>query len=162
MGSEVLHYGIKGMHWGVRKSSTSDGGVSRKAAKAALNNPHPGYSSRQRVNDSHRFNKAAVKRINRRMNKGMDLKKARDKEVNRTLLKLAAAIAIYNSPKILRAINNLVETHGANTMASIRVKAQTNRGRAQAAATMGLPRRSTNGPSYARKSRDGVHKITTL
>jgi hypothetical protein len=158
--SDVTHYGVKGMHWGQRKSSS--GGGSTKLTKAQLNAAHPDYSTRDRTRDALAHPAGAVKRINQRMNKGMDLRTARKKEGQRTLLKAAGLVALYNAPKIIRAVDGMVATHGANTMASIRVKAQTNRGRAQAAATMGLPSKPTNGPSYAKKNRQGVHNIRSF
>lgn len=160
--AELVHYGVKGMHWGHRKAGTSSGGPSRKEAKAALNKAHPDYTNRDRTKDALRYPSGGVKRINQRLNKGMDLQTARKKEGQRTLLKAAGVVALYNAPRIINAVDNMVNTHGANTMASIRVKAQTNRGRAQAAATMGLPSKATNGPAFAKKSRKGVHTITNL
>jgi len=163
--AELTHYGVKGMHWGQRKAASSSGGggsAPAKMTKAELNKSHPGYSARERTKDALRYPSGGVKRINQRMNKGMDLKTARKKEGQRTLLKAAGVVALYNAPRILNAVDNMVNTHGANTMASIRVKAQTNRGRAQAAATMGLPSKPTNGPTFAKKSRQGVHTITNL
>lgn len=160
--SDVVHYGVKGMHWGVRKSDSSGGGMTRKQRKVAENKPHADYSSRDRNKDAFRYPSGGVKRINRRMNKGMSLQTARKKEGQRALLKAAVLVTMYNSPRIINAVDNMVSTHGANTMAKIRVKAETNRGRAQAAATMGLPSKPTGGPTYAKKSRKGVHNITSL
>lgn len=159
--SDVIHYGVKGMHWGVRKDR-SGGGMTRKQRKAAENVKNPNYSNRDQTRDALIHPQGAVKRINRRMNKGATLSEARKKEGQRTLLKVAGLVALYNTPKILNAVDNIVATHGANTMASIRVKAQTNRGRAQAAATMGLPSKPTNGPTYAKKSKQGVHNISSF
>jgi len=163
MGSGISHHGVKGMHWGVRKGDSGGGGSApSKMTKAELNKPHADYSSRARTADALRFPSGGVKRINQRMNKGMDLRTARKKETQRTLLKSAGVIALINAPRIINAVDGLVSAHGANAMSSIRVKAQTNRGRAQAAATMGLPSKPTNGPTYSKKSRQGVHNITTL
>jgi hypothetical protein len=159
---DLAHFGVKGMRWGVRKSDSSGGSPPAKMTKAELNKPHADYSSRERTKDALRYPSGGVKRINQRLNKGADLKTARKKEGQRTLLKAAGVVALYNAPRIINAVDNMVNTHGANTMASIRVKAQTNRGRAQAAATMGLPRKATNGPTYSKQSRQGVHKITSL
>lgn len=160
--AELVHYGVKGMHWGQRKAQSSSGGGTSKPTKAQLNAPHADYSNRERTKDALRFKAGGVKRINQRMNKGMDLQTARKKEGQRTLLKAAGVVALYNAPRIVNAVDNMLATHGANTVASIRVKAQTNRGRAQAAATMGLPSKPTNGPTYSKQSRQGVHKITSL
>lgn len=158
--TELTHHGVKGMHWGQRKSSS--GGGSTKPTKAQLNAPHADYNNRERTKDALRYPSGGVKRINQRMNKGMDLQTARKKEGQRTLLKAAGVVALYNAPRIVNAVDNMVSTHGANTMSSIRTKAQTNRGRAQAAATMGLPSKPTNGPTFAKKSKQGVHNITSL
>ena len=160
--SDVVHYGVKGMHWGQRKTDSSGGGPSRKAQRAELNKPHPDYTARQRAVDASLFKSSGVKRINQRMNKGMDLKTARKKEGQRTLLKAAGVVALYNAPRIINSVDNMLATHGANTMASIRVKAQTNRGRATAAATMGLPSKPTNGPAFAKKNKQGVHNISSI
>lgn len=160
---DLAHHGIKGMHWGVRKGDSSGGGSAPvKMTKAELNKPHPVYSNRERTKDALRYPSGSVKRINQRLNKGMDLQTARKKETQRTLLKAAGVVALINAPRIVNAVDSMVSAHGANAMSSIRVKAQTNRGRAQAAATMGLPRKATNGPAFAKKSRQGVHKITNL
>lgn len=160
--SDIVHYGVKGMHWGQRKAQSSSVGGASKPTKAQLNAPNADYSNRDRTKDALRYPSGGVKRINQRMNKGMDLQTARKKEGQRTLLKAAGVVALYNAPRIINAVDNMLATHGANTAASIRTKAQTNRGRAQAAATMGLPSKPTNGPTYSKKSRQGVHKITSL
>lgn len=160
---DLTHHGVKGMHWGVRKGDSGGGGSApAKMTKAELNKPHPDYSNRERTKDALRYPSGSVKRINQRLNKGMNLQTARKKEGQRTLLKAAAVVALYNAPKIINAVDSMINVHGTNTMASIRVKAQTNRGRAQAAATMGLPSKPTNGPTFSKKSRQGVHNITSI
>jgi hypothetical protein len=146
--TELVHYGVKGMKWGQRR--------------AEANKPNAGYSRNDRVKDTLRFNSGGVKRINRRMNKGADLRTARKKEGQRTLIKAAAIVALYNSPRVINATLNAVDKHGGNLASNIAQKAETKRGRATAAATMGLPRTASTGPNYAKKSKGGSYKITSV
>lgn len=144
---DVLHSGVKGMKWGVRRAEN--------------NKRNSGYSSKERTKDSLRFTSGGIKRINKRMNKGADLKTARRKEGQRTALKAAAIVAIYNSPKIIDATLNAVDKYGGALASSVAQKAETNRGRAQAAGTMGLPQTASTGPNYAQNS-GGAYKISDL
>jgi len=146
--SELTHYGVKGMKWGVRR--------------AEANKPNAGYSTSDRRKDAVRFKAGGVKRINRRMNQGADLRTARKKEGQRTLMKAAAVVALYNSPRAINATLNAVDKYGGEAASRIAQKAQTNRGRATAAATMGLPSKPTNGPTYAKRSKDGAYKISSI
>lgn len=149
---ELVHYGVKGMHWGVRKNTPTN----------------PNYNSSQRASDRMRYGQGAVKRINRRLNKGMDLAKARkqdDKFRRRrsTAITLATAGVKYRKQiaegaKVAATLVSLVAGVGAQKIA---VKAETNRGRASAAATMGLPRTPSSGPNYA-KSKKGVYNISSM
>lgn len=141
MGSEVTHYGVKGMHWGVRKQHNDS--------------PNPRYSERRRAEDKQIYGKGGVKRINRRMNSGMKLYKAQQREAWRSLGKGAMAVGAVQAARIALANKDVIAQH-------IAVRAETKRGQAAAANAMGLPRKPTNGPTYSKKSRQGVHKITTL
>jgi len=53
--SELTHYGVKGMKWGVRR--------------AELNAPNAGYTDRTRSQDAKLYGKRTAKKINRRMNR---------------------------------------------------------------------------------------------
>jgi hypothetical protein len=139
--SSVAHYGVKGMHWGVRKQHDDS--------------PNARYSSRRRVEDKKVYGKGGVKRINRRMNTGMKLQKAQTREAWRKV-GTGTAIAVG-----VRAAA-LVIAHRNEVAYGIAKRAETKRGQAAAANVMGLPRKPTNGPTYSKKSRQGVHKITTL
>lgn len=141
MGSEIAHYGVKGMKWGVRKKHDDS--------------PNPRYSERRRAEDRQIYGKGGVKRINRRMNKGQKLHKAQQNEAWRSIGKAAIAIGSVQAARIVLANKDVIAQH-------IAVKAETKRGQAAAANVMGLPRKPTNGPTYSKKSRQGVHKITTL
>lgn len=136
---ELVHYGVKGMHWGIRKNTPTN----------------PNYSQRQQIEDRNKFGKGGVKRINRRMNAGKTHVRATKKEQRfKSRVAFTAAGAVY-AAAVLRNVAQM-------SAQSIAVKAETNRGRAHAATTMGLPSKPTNGPTYANKNRRGVHKITNL
>lgn len=62
----LYHYGVMGMRWGHRKEPQN-----------------PNYSDKQRKSDASMYGKRAVKRINRRMNKGEGILAARHHEVKR-------------------------------------------------------------------------------
>lgn len=139
--NQLSHHGVKGMRWGVRKQHDDS--------------PNPGYSAKRRAEDQQLFGKGGVKRINRRLNEGMKLSKAQQREGWRSLGKGAIAIGSFQAARILLANKDVIAQ-------SIAIKAETERGRSAAAQAMGLPRKPTHGPTYAKKSRGGVHKITTL
>lgn len=141
MGNEVSHYGVKGMHWGTRKAHDDS--------------PNPRYSARRQAEDKQIYGKGGVKRINRRMNKGQKLHKAQQNEAWRSMGKAAIAVGSVQAARIVLANKDVLAQHVA-------VKAETKRGQAAAANTMGLPRKPTNGPNYSKKSRGGAYKVTTL
>lgn len=129
------------MRWGVRKKPDDS--------------PNARYSARRRAEDQQIYGKGGVKRINRRLNKGQKLAKAQQNEAWRSIGKGAITIGAVQAARILLANKDVIAQH-------ISVKAETERGRSAAAQAMGLPHKPTNGPAYSKKSRDGVHKITTL
>ncbi len=137
----VVHYGVKGMHWGVRKQHDDS--------------PNPHYSERRRAEDQQIYGKGGVKRINRRMNQGQKLLKAQQREAWRTIGKGVIAVGSVHAARIVLANKNVIAQH-------IAVKAETERGRSAAAQAMGLPRKPTHGPSYSKKSRGGAYKITSI
>ena len=65
--SELYHYGIKGMKWGIRKNSR----------------PNEDYSAKQRKQDRAFYGKGGERRINKKLNKGMNITTARHYEVER-------------------------------------------------------------------------------
>lgn len=142
---DLVHYGVKGMHWGVRK--------------AERNAPNSNYTSRERVRDKRIHGKRGVERINRRLNKGYSLRESRRKEVRRNFAQLASSpVVAYGALVAAYTVKEFAHLSVQN----ISVKAETNRGRAFMADTMGLPGKPTDGPTYAKKSRGGAHKITSL
>ena len=66
MGDYLIHYGVKGMKWGVRKEPQNSA-----------------YSAKQRKRDLDVYGRGGVKRINRSMNEGSSISGARSKEAAR-------------------------------------------------------------------------------
>ena len=66
----VEHFGVKGMHWGVRKAKPESPRAS-------------GYSDEAYVQDKRKFGDRGVRRINERMHNGTDYASARKAEVKR-------------------------------------------------------------------------------
>lgn len=66
MGDYLIHYGVKGMKWGVHKEPQNSA-----------------YSAKQRKRDLDVYGRGGVKRINRSMNEGSSISGARSKEAAR-------------------------------------------------------------------------------
>jgi hypothetical protein len=149
--AELIHYGVKGMKWGVRR--------------AELSKNNPNYTPGQRDHDYLRrgVSKRGVKRINKRMNKGQDLETARKNEkkfVRRRRAAVAAAYigARYSDPQTRALIKEL----GVIAMQHVAQRAETKRGQAFAAENMGIPRTASTGPKYTQKNRKGVYNISSM
>ena len=84
MANELMHYGVKGMKWGVRRAE-------KKAERLRLDEPNPKYNARQREHDRKVYGKAAPKRVNRYVNKGLTVKNARAKVIKQEAVKVAIA-----------------------------------------------------------------------
>ena len=154
--SELAHYGVKGMKWGVRR--------------AELNKRNPNYSAKDRSKDQ-RNNTGinSVKRINRRMNKGQTLEKARKNEVKFKKRRRKAAVATIYGVRYRRQIaagakvaGTILSLTAGIAAQSVARKAETNRGRAAAANAMGLPRTASTGPNYSKQKRNGVYDISSM
>lgn len=146
--SELVHYGVKGMRWGVRRADNAD------------------YSQSQRAYDKKQYGKGAVRRINKRMNKGSDIQKARNQERSfRAKRRTAVGLGILFGPEIAqgaRIVGAIGKLAFGTAMSSVAKKAETNRGRAAVSDSMGLPRRGSDGPSYTERNRKGVYNISSL
>lgn len=81
---ELVHFGVKGMKWGVRRYQKNDGSLTSAGKKR--------YKSNQL--DEIRFGKKGAQRIADRRNKGESRTKAVGKEIGRRALKTAAITAI--------------------------------------------------------------------
>jgi hypothetical protein len=130
------HHGVKGMHWGIRKEDI-----------------HPRYSSSQQANDRATYGTGAVRRINKRMHEGKSHKEALKTEYHIFLTKAGVAAGAV-------VLGHVLATHGDSLAVSIGKRAETNRGRAAMAATMGLGPAESN--QLFKKNRKGVYNITTL
>jgi hypothetical protein len=82
--NRLLHYGVKGMQWGVKRA-------------------HPSYSSTQQHADRKQFGKRGAKRINRRLKRGHDHDRAVQIEKRNRIIKRAALISYgaYAAHKIV-------------------------------------------------------------
>lgn len=143
MSESLTHYGVKGMKWGVHKAKVAE-----------RNKPNKAYSQRKQSSDQAAFGDRGVKRINRRMNAGKTHKQAVRREYGRLMAKAVGTSAVATTLVVL----DLYGKHPATYTAK---RAETNRGRASAAATMGLPRKASSGPSYAKQKR-GVYNISSM
>lgn len=110
---QLFHHGVKGMKWGVRRKTGSDGLAvgsppgrkSRAERKAEDSQNAKGYSSRVRKIDERTFGKAGARRINRKMKEGVSQNEARKAEVKRrnrqiTAVTVATVAAYTFGPSI--------------------------------------------------------------
>lgn len=121
--SDIYHYGVKGMKWGVRKSEYKS--ISRKDRKKLRKRKNEDYSDHQRDLDKLRLGGGAVRRINKRMNKGATYKQARRREYARrfaTTFALAnAAIWVKQNPEKVEAGIKTVHALGSLGMSAIKL-----------------------------------------
>lgn len=142
--SELAHYGVKGMKWGVRKSEST-----------ANDTPNSRYSQRKRSLDREVYGAKGEMRINRRMNAGKTHKQAERREFGR---RLARSLAISGATSAII----IMDLYGKNPATYTAQRAETKRGQAAAAAAMGLPRTASSGPNYSKSNRKGVYNISSL
>ena len=153
---ELIHYGVKGMKWGQRR--------------AELNKRNKTYTTADRAKDRrNNASNGAVRRINKRVNKGQDLATARKNEakyVKRRRQITSAAIFgvryrknIAVGAKVLGTLGSLALGVGVQSVAK---RAETNRGRAAVSDAMGLPRQASSGPNYAKPNRKNVYNISSI
>ncbi len=101
--SDIVHYGVKGMKWGVRKSEYKS--MSRKDRRKLRKRKNEGYSDHQRELDKIRLGGKSVKRINKRMNKGATYKQAIRREYVR---RFTTSFAAANVAQFLRSNPQIV------------------------------------------------------
>ena len=82
MANELVHYGVLGMKWGVRKHSNANRDSILSSKRKTDWNSH--YKEIDRKVDKSIYGKGGVKRINKRMNKGQSYKKAWAVELGRS------------------------------------------------------------------------------
>lgn len=83
----LIHSGIKGMKWGVRRYQNPDGSLTDEGMirynRKNKNQYNPNYSEGQRLRDQSVYGKSGVKRINRSLNEGRGIQAARSIEAQR-------------------------------------------------------------------------------
>lgn len=75
----LVHHGIKGQKWGVRRYRNEDGSLTQ----AGRNRYNENYTEKQRLQDLKMYGRGAEKRINRAMNEGLSVRGARSLEADR-------------------------------------------------------------------------------
>jgi len=86
--NELMHYGILGMKWGIRRYQNPDGTLTEAGKKRYAEN----YSEEQRKRDKQVYGRAGVRRINKRMLRGDSISAARSAEANKIYGHRRAAI----------------------------------------------------------------------
>ena len=76
---ELVHFGILGMKWGVRRFQNKDGSLTSEEKKRYNDR----YLPQQRLRDKAVYGNGGVRRINKNMNKGYNVLAARSIEANR-------------------------------------------------------------------------------
>ena len=121
--SDIVHYGVKGMKWGVRKSEYKS--MSRKDRRKLRKRKNEDYSDHQREIDKIRLGGGSVRRINKRMNKGATYKQAKRREYVRrfaTTFALAnAAMWVRRNPEKVEAGIKTALTLGSLGMSAIKL-----------------------------------------
>lgn len=103
----LMHYGVKGMKWGVR------------------HDPNPNYSDTQRQRDRDIYGRTAERRINKSMNKGSTISGARSKEATRINVARRNARVAGNVGSIVGGVGGAIGGYFGTRMA-IKVLSQKN------------------------------------
>ena len=118
----LIHYGVLGMKWGVRKDKKSN--TSNSSSSKGLDSGE--YTQEQKKRDQRIYSKRAAKRIEKRVQKGESVQSARHPEVERKtrsenrkrVAKRVAktAVAVVGGAAIAGAslwvANNVMKSHG--------------------------------------------------
>lgn len=95
--SVLAHYGVKGMKWGQRRAA-----VKAERAENTKKARMKGYSRDQKDLDTVVLGRSTVRRIEKRIAAGEDLKKVRSsEELKHTAKNLAVAVAVLATPKLM-------------------------------------------------------------
>lgn len=121
--SDIVHYGVKGMKWGVRKSEYES--MSRKDRRKLRKRKNEDYDDEDRLIDKYTLGGGSVRRINKRMNKGATYKQAKRREYARrfatTLALHGAAIFVQKNHEKVEAGIKTVLALGALGMSAIKL-----------------------------------------
>jgi hypothetical protein len=109
----LQHFGVKGMRWGVRRRE------------------NPGFSGQQRTEVRDQFGKRAVKRVNKRLNKGRTLDQAVKTERRRRTA-IRVGVVIYGAV----VAKQLADRFGPELLNSVASRAAAKNGARAAAQTM--------------------------
>lgn len=96
----LMHHGIKGQRWGVRRYQNADGSLTEEGKRHYNSN----YSESQRSSDIKMYGQKGMERINRSMNDGAGIKAARSEEAYRR------AVASKNAKYTGRATGSIGKT----------------------------------------------------
>ena len=108
----LMHYGVKGMKWGVRNYQNPDGSLTAEGKKRYYNSdgsltkkgareiPNANYSRKQQMRDKSIYGEKGVRRINEQLNKGNMISGARSLEAKRVAKKEATVKGIKKAIKI--------------------------------------------------------------
>ena len=112
---ELIHYGISGQKWGVRRYENEDGTLTPAGKERYNKGQNENYREDQRKRDRVVYGKGGERRINRSMNEGYNISGARSKEAQRinkarthargaaTTGAVTGAIAGFFAPEIIKA-----------------------------------------------------------
>jgi len=110
-GTELAHYGKKGMKWGVRKAENA---ANRLTAESK------GYSKEQYAQDQKQFLAGGAKRVANKVAAGQDISKARAEEYAKSF---AVGAAILATPKIANITMSALRTAANNREVAAGAKA---------------------------------------
>ena len=108
----LMHYGVKGMKWGVRNYQNPDGSLTAEGKKRYYNSdgsltkkgtkeiPNANYSHRQQMRDKSIYGEKGVRRINEQLNKGNMISGARSLEAKRVAKRESTKKGIKKAIKI--------------------------------------------------------------
>lgn len=116
--SYLEHYGVKGMRWGVRR--VRDRISDYRSNQKKLNERNKHYSTMNRKRDEVLLGSKGVKRINKRMNKGLSYKKAFRREIGGQVTKNVLSLGAIGAASFLAADGGTTIRRIRNTQAARR------------------------------------------
>lgn len=108
MSNYLMHHGIKGMRWGVRRYQNEDGSL-KSAGERRYSNLSPNYSRQQAVRDAKIYGRLGMRRINKNVD-DVGVSGARSIEARRINRARGVAQAARNVGKVTGAIGGVIAT----------------------------------------------------